>query len=196
MPLRRHRMVRAWFNTHNQLTGTAVAVAVAVAPVVPVGVAPVVPVGVTLVGALVGVVMALAWTGGRPLPPVSWAYVFESVWYWSPDIGTGSQQWNALALQGENPALTASAAAAMPTRHAGRPEPVAGGLSSGSASQEPHGATVFGQLSCRREARLYLRCNKLGASRSASAIGHSLHQWNGCHEQSPRSHLDSAVLKI
>jgi hypothetical protein len=33
------------------------------------------------------------------------------------------------------------------------------------------------------EKRLYLRCNKLGASRSASAIGHSLHQWNGCHEQ-------------
>jgi hypothetical protein len=38
-----------------------------------------------------------------------------------------------------------------------------------------------------------LRCNKFGASRSASAIGHSLHQWNGCHEQSPRSHLDSTV---
>jgi hypothetical protein len=109
---------RAWFNTHSWLTGAAVVVAVApvavaVAQVVPAGVVPAGVAQVVPVGVAIGVAVALAWTGG-PLPPASWAYVFESVWYWSPDIGTGSQQWNALALEGENPALTASAVASTP----------------------------------------------------------------------------------
>jgi hypothetical protein len=107
-------MCRARSTTH-RLTGTAVAaapVAVAVAPVgvavAPVAVAPVgvvvAPVGV----AMVGVVMALAWTGERPLvSSASAAHVFESAE--SPVIATGSQRWNAVALQGENPALASSA---------------------------------------------------------------------------------------